>query len=421
MSNQLFRPEALSAQKVDWAGRVVMTTPISFAFMTFCAFLAGLVLVVFLILGEYTKRSTIKGQLIPDKGLVQSYISVAGVVVEKYVSEGQTVKAGDILYKISTTRHTDTGNVQEAIDRELALKRQLIEHEIARTRQAQSAEKQNIANTIERLQVDKDRLQGQIELQKYQVAIAKDTLTRYEIAIQSEAVSKQELETQIMSYNAQLDKLAQLERERDIIIKQVKEQNIALSRIQNEHEAILSQYKRTLSDNKSDSIQNRANDTTFIKAQVDGVVSLAHADVGQFVDNSRSLVSILPDNSQLIAKMYVPSRAVGFVKVGDKVLLRYEAYPYQKFGHAKAEVISVAKTATAGQQLSTIGTVATTEQLANEPIYIIKAHLDKQTIKAYGKELPLAVGMTLEGDIMHETRKLYEWVLEPLYSITGKI
>ena len=115
--SSLFRSEVLSAQKVDWVGRVVIATPISFAFMTFCAFLAGLVLVAFLTWGEYTKRSTIKDQLIPDKGLVQSYTSVAGVVIEKHVHEGQTVKAGDILYKISTTRHTDTGSVQEAIDK----------------------------------------------------------------------------------------------------------------------------------------------------------------------------------------------------------------------------------------------------------------------------------------------------------------
>ena len=108
--SSLFRSEVLSAQKVDWVGRVVIATPISFAFMTFCAFLAGLVLVAFLTWGEYTKRSTIKG-------LVQSYTSVAGVVIEKHVHEGQTVKAGDILYKISTTRHTDTGSVQEAIDK----------------------------------------------------------------------------------------------------------------------------------------------------------------------------------------------------------------------------------------------------------------------------------------------------------------
>ncbi len=176
-----------------------------------------------------------------------------------------------------------------------------------------------------------------------------------------------------------------------------------------------------MSDNKSDSIQNQANDTLFIKAQVDGVASVAHADVGQFVDSSQSLVSILPNDSHLIAVMYVPSRAIGFVKMDDEVLLRYVAYPYQKFGHAKGRIISVAKTAHAGQNLSTIGTVSATEQIANEPMYVIKIHLDKQTITAYGKELPLAVGMTLEGDVMHETRKLYEWVLEPLYSITGKI
>lgn len=266
-----------------------------------------------------------------------------------------------------------------------------------------------------------DKLQAQIELQTHQVAIAKETLTRYEFAMQSEAVSKQELESQTMAYNTQLNSLTALEREKEMIAKQIKEQTIALSRLEHEHRTTLLQYERTLSDNKSDSIQNQANDTLIIKAQVDGVASVAHADVGQFVDSSQSLVSILPNDSYLIAVMYVPSRAIGFVKTDDEVLLRYVAYPYQKFGHAKGRIISVAKTAHAGQNLPTIGTVSATEQIANEPMYVIKAHLDKQTITAYGKELPLAVGMTLEGDVMHETRKLYEWVLEPLYSLTGKI
>ena len=173
--SSLFRPEALSAQKIDWAGKVVIVTPISFAFLTFCAFMAGLVLMIFLVWGEYTKRSTVKGQLIPDKGLVQVYTTTAGVIIEKYVSEGQAVKAGDMLYKISTTRHTDAGNVQSIIDKELTFKRQLIEHEITRTKQAQAAEKRNIANTIERLQVDMDKLQAQIELQTHQVSLAMAT------------------------------------------------------------------------------------------------------------------------------------------------------------------------------------------------------------------------------------------------------
>ncbi|SIR84098.1 membrane fusion protein [Moraxella cuniculi DSM 21768] len=69
MTNPLFRPEALSAQKANWTGSVILTTPISFTFLSLCAFATALVLVGFLVWGEYTKRSTVKGQLIPDKGL----------------------------------------------------------------------------------------------------------------------------------------------------------------------------------------------------------------------------------------------------------------------------------------------------------------------------------------------------------------
>lgn len=158
-----------------------------------------------------------------------------------------------------------------------------------------------------------------------------------------------------------------------------------------------------------------------IKAHTSGIVSTVNVDVGQFVDVSKPLMTILPENTSLIAQLYVPSQAIGFVKKGDRVLLRYKAYPYQKFGHSTAKVLSVAKTAWASQDLKTIGTISREQQLNNEPVYLVRVLPDKQTIRAYGQDMPLQVGMTLEGDILHETRKLYEWALEPLFSITGKL
>lgn len=423
MTNPLFRPEALSAQKANWTGSVILTTPISFTFLSLCAFAIALVLVGFLVWGEYTKRSTVKGQLIPDKGLVQAYTTTAGVITEKYITDGQEVKAGDLLYKISTARYSDDSKIstQKALASELVIKKQLTEHEITRTKQAQTAQRQSIANTIEQLNIDLERVQRQIKLQQQQIAIAQSTLERYELAKQSEAVSAQELSNQQMAYNAQLENLSGLEREKANIEKQVQEQKITLNRLDGEHQAVLLQYNKTLSDNQSEIIQNLASDTVLIKAQVDGVVSVSYAEIGQFVDSSRTLASILPSDSQLIAQLYVPSRAIGFVKTDDKVLLRYAAYPYQKFGHATGKIDTVAKTASASQSLPTIGTVFGVEQSIDEPVYIIKVKLDKQSITAYGQQLPLVAGMTLDGDIMHETRKLYEWVLEPLYSITGKV
>ena len=53
------------------------------------------------------------------------------------------------------------------------------------------------------------------------------------------------------------------------------------------------------------------------------------------------------------------------------------------------------------------------------PYYRIVAELDRQTILAYGKELPLRPGMRLTADINVDRRSLFEWLLEPLYSIRG--
>ena len=69
------------------------------------------------------------------------------------------------------------------------------------------------------------------------------------------------------------------------------------------------------------------------------------------------------------------------------------------------------------ERLFTEGTVVQ----EGEPLYRITVDLSAQTIMAYGEARPLQIGMQLEADIMQERRKLYEWVLEPLISITGKL
>lgn len=420
MSN-LFRQEALDAQKTNWTGTIILTRPVSFTFLTLCALGIGLMLVAFLIWGEYTKRSTVKGQLIPEQGLIYSHSPTSGVVIENHAYDGKAVKKGDLLYKISTAHHGDEGSTQKAIDDELALKNTLIQNQIFYTKQSQTQEINSILTAIERLKDDKQKLIAQIELQKTQVQLALDNLKRHQEISAINAVSALEVNNRQMEYNAQHEQLMTLSRELSSLEKQIKEQTISLDRTKQNHKANLNQLQQSLTDNRQSKIQNKAGEFISIYAPIDGVISTNHIKTGQYIESSKPLITILPHDSHVIAEMYVPSRAIGFVKTGDEVLLRYQAYPYQKFGHANAQIISVAKTALAGQNIQSIGTVSQNEQMTNEPLYVVRAKLEKQTIKAYGNDLPLQVGMTLEGDILHETRKLYEWVLEPLYSITGKI
>jgi membrane fusion protein len=57
---------------------------------------------------------------------------------------------------------------------------------------------------------------------------------------------------------------------------------------------------------------------------------------------------------------------------------------------------------------------------SSEPLYRIRLTLDSQTITAYGKPLPLKSGMVIDASIHLDHRRLVEWILEPLFSITGR-
>lgn len=124
------------------------------------------------------------------------------------------------------------------------------------------------------------------------------------------------------------------------------------------------------------------------------------------------ILSLLPKGSELRAQLLVPSSAIGFVKSGDRVLLRYQAYPYQKFGAHEGTVIRISRSALTGSQK---------DGDARQSLYRVLVSLDQQGVLAYGKMETLRPGMQLEADIMGERRKLYEWLLEPLYSVTGKL
>ncbi len=378
-------------------------------------------IIAFAIWGSYTKRSTVKGQLIPQSGLIQVYTTQSGTVLKKNVYEGQSVEKGDILFTISTASYGEQGSIADALAKQTQLKEQSIRNEITRMRFIHQDEKRTINNQISLLNGTLVKVENLIANQWERVNLAKKNQQRYGNILHENAISHEEYEARKIDYLDQLAKYESLQREKVSLEKQLTEQQISLSGLENRQNNEIEQLERLSSSNTQELIEMQSRQHIAIQANSSGVIGTINAEVGQFVDLAKPLLTVLPENTPLIAQLYVPSRAIGFVKEGDQVLLRYQAYPYQKFGHAKAQILSVAKTALASQDLQTIGIISPQEQLNNEPVYLVRAKLDKQMVKAYGKDMPLQVGMTLEGDIMHEQRKLYEWVLEPLFSITGKL
>ena len=88
----------------------------------------------------------------------------------------------------------------------------------------------------------------------------------------------------------------------------------------------------------------------------------------------------------------------------------------------EGEVVEVSKSPYAVQELPT-HVAATLQSLAQagDPVYRVTVRLKHQRINAYGTQHALKPGMLAEADILQDTRRLWEWALEPIFSVTGKL
>ena len=374
-----------------------------------------------MIFGSYTNKTTVEGQLLPTMGVVRVYSSDIGTITHKFVEDGNFVKAGEPLFKLSTSRFGEKGNVQAKLAAEANLKKTLALQELERLKRIHQNEQKNVHNNIHRLNNQLENIKQQITGQNRQIRLAEETLNKNKFLASQGAASQQDKMIAESHLLEQRSRLESLKREQNNAIRELDEQKITLSSLPERHKTELSQLNRAITEMNQEILDFDLKSEQTIRASKSGYISTINVDIGQQVETSKLLLSIVPEQTELVANLYIPSKAVGFIKPKDKVVLRYQAYPYQKFGHATGEIISVARTALGKQELSGLGIIFSNPTLLNEPAYLVKVKLEKQTIEAYGENKPLQIGMILEADILHERKKLYEWVLDPLYSISGKI
>jgi membrane fusion protein len=161
---------------------------------------------------------------------------------------------------------------------------------------------------------------------------------------------------------------------------------------------------------------SEAHSLIEIRAPEDGVVTTIFAHPGQMIATGTPMLKIVPQQAPMQAELLAPSSAVGFIHKGGRVLLRYSAFPYQKFGEYWGTVVSVSRTTMNAQEVKNLlaGEAPSTQ---NGPFYRIVVEPDSQRVSIYGEEQTLPAGMQLHATALLDRRQLYEWVLEPLHDI----
>ncbi|MGM1042473.1 MULTISPECIES: HlyD family secretion protein [Stenotrophomonas] len=255
------------------------------------------------------------------------------------------------------------------------------------------------------------QIESEIKRRGEQVRIGRETVSRYRSVEDQRYVSLVQINQQEQSTLEMVNAQQALQRQATSIRRSLTELEQRLAEIPQQRLSTKAASERDLAALRQEAIRMEADGELLLRAPVAGLVANRLVEAGQAVQAGRAILSLLPEGSKLRAQLLVPSSAIGFVKVGDRVLLRYQAYPYQKFGTHEGTVIRISRSALLKGKDSSD---------PNQSLYRVLVSLDRQDVLAYGNREPLRPGMQLEADIMGERRRLYEWLLEPLYSVTGK-
>lgn len=412
----LFRPEAVDAQRGSWLGGVQLTRPPGLGWMTAITLGLLVALLLFLWFAGYTRKASAPGVLVPDRGLMRVVAAAAGTVLERRVGEGQAVRAGDVLFVLAVERPLLGGDARAQVRRSLDERRR----HLADAAQAQRALAGTRVAALERrlaaLQTEQAQLDAEATLQRQRLELGEQALARLQSLQAERFVSPAQVQNkteELIGLRAQLQALV---RQRSALQREAAE-------IDGERRAepllagsAVSGLQRELSQADREAAEHEAEQRLVVRAPQDGTVATVLAEAGQSVAQAAALVTLVPAGAVLQAQLYAPSSAVGFVQSGQEVRLRFEAFPYQKYGQQPARVLQVSRTPLAASELAALALPAAEAGRGGEPLFRITVALEGEPVAQ-----PLSAGMRLQADVLLERRRLVEWLFEPLLGLRERL
>jgi len=412
VSSDLFRNEVLQGKRAGWLGSISIAQPIRLWVLAIAASATALAVVLLLSFGTYTRRSHVSGQLVPVNGIAQVMAPTNGFMSEVSVAEGELVEVGEVIAVLTVPRATTRdGDTLAAMEARFERRMSGLEAAQIAKRTRLSAQREGLRGQLFNAQRELAQIDTEVLTRRDQIRIAEETLERLRLLEDDRYVSILQIKQQESAALTQKGEMQALQRQSIATRRMIEQITQALNELLGESDSAEATFQQDLALLEQERVENTARGRLAIVAPVSGIVALQQIKAGQAVQSGQPIMSVLPGDGRLEAELLVPSRAVGFIEPDDKVLLRYQAYPYQKFGHHEGRVSRISR--------STLG--VTQNGSATEPMYRITVALAAQTVSAYGKPEALKSGMLVDGDVLGETRSFFEWVLEPIYSIRGTV
>ncbi len=159
---------------------------------------------------------------------------------------------------------------------------------------------------------------------------------------------------------------------------------------------------------------SRLHDLVVVTAPEDGVVlDVAKRSVGSVLREAEPLMTIMPADATLIAEIQIESADIGYVKPGDPVVIKIDAFPYQRHGLLPGRLLSVSEDSFSPGSSSEVEGGAPTRPTASA-FHRGRVELLATRLDLMPKGARLIPGMTMAADIKVNTRSIISYILYPL-------
>lgn len=416
--SDLFREEVIERQTSRLHGDILVLPAFSHALILGFLLFWVMLIAVWLVFGSYARKETVSGWLEPNEGVTRIYGEDGGLIRQVLVQEGEAVESGQPLVIINGDRHLEGGGQLESrLLEEYETQRQLLTEQLDHVARQQQRRREELEQEISAARQDLQLLGEQLETLSARHLLVQEVVARNETLHARQFISSSDLEDGVARELALRNERQAMLREQNSRRNSLDGLLIELAALPDESANEKIRLQSNLSDLARSIAQLNGQRSYVVRAPKAGVISNLQARTGKKVHagSTTPLLSISPDSEQLTARLLVPVRSVGFVEPGQTIDIRYEAFPYQKFGLYQGKV------------LTTSDMVLLPSELVNaplqieEPVYRITASLQQSMVQAYGREFRLKQGMTLSADLRLGERTLLQWLLEPIYSLKGRL
>jgi membrane fusion protein len=411
----LFRPEVFVHQARRLDGEVLLYSgpPLRFS-----GYLIAAVLVFSLLFFStmtYARTETVQGWLVPAGGLIRIAGQAGTTLDEVYVREGDSVRADQPIARLKLARETSGGDsgqlkIASAVD-ELEASRTgavAVESKIRADENAFAAQRASLAAQLQRARdllalLEKKRALARADLERFEQLKTQGFVSQSTLGKMSLAAL--DADQAVVTQNASIEALAQTIRDVEAKIGQTPMLLLQARSAAQAEAAALTQKLEQL----------RVDAEYTLSAPRAGTVLALPYTVGQTIVPDSSIAVLAPSGNALEAELFVPSRASGFVKIGQEVALQYQAYSYRTFGSAHARITSISRVTLSPKDLADAGLNP------DEPVFRVRCRLLTAYVSAYGSKHELRPGASLTAVIVLDRRSLLEWIFDPLFAVSRRL